>query len=257
MRLRYSATSQTILHQFIMPPLIINVSGTSTISRRAERAVVSIYVSSSGNNQEQVATEVTSVAKTLQTTLRELSEHESPPGSTEKDTATTAAITHWSMDTLSTSSYIIYHDNDRNKQDSEKNGTRQYNAHVSFEIKFADFTVLGNVCNDLAKMQFVSVRNIDWRLTDKTKASLVGMSRQLAVKDAVSKAKDFGCAVGRSTVTAVEINADSDGFGRSPNLFGATRAYAPGPEAAGDDSLNFEPEEVDMSCSIQVKFEAE
>lgn len=240
-----------------MPPLIINVSGVSTISRRAERAVVSVYVSSSGYDQEQVATEVSAVAKTLQTTLRELSKNESAPGSTEIDTATAAAITHWSMNTLSTGSYMIYHDNDHSKPDSERSKSRQYNAHVSFEIKFADFTVLGKVCTDLAKMQFVSVRNIDWRLTDKTKASLVGMSRQLAVQDAVSKAKDFGDAVGKPTVNAVEINADSNSASRSSGLFGATRVYAAGPEAAGDHSLDFEPEEVDMSCSIQVKFEAE
>jgi uncharacterized protein YggE len=237
-----------------MPPLIINVSGISTISRRAERAVVSVYVSSSGYDQQQVAEEVTAVAKTLQSTLRHLSKNESPPGSSETDVA--GAITHWSMNTLSTSSYMIYHDNDHDKPDSERKRSRQYSAHVSFEIKFADFTILGNVCTDLAKMQFVSVRNIDWRLTDKTKASLVGMSRKLAVEDAVAKARDYAAAVGKSMVDAVEINADANSYGRSSNLFGATRVYGAGPPQPSDDSLNFEPSEVDMSCSIQVKFEA-
>jgi len=255
MHLSFFALIQTILHQFTMPPLIINVSGISTISRRAERAVVSIYVSSSGYDQQQVAAEVTATSKTLQSTLRKLSNNDAPPGSIETDSA--APITHWSMNTLSTSSYMIYHDNDRTKQDSERNKSRQYNAHITFEIKFADFTVLGDVSTELAKMQFVSVRNIDWRLTDKTKASLVGMSRKLAVEDAVSKARDFAAAVGKSTVHAVEINTDSDGFGRSSNMFGATRVYGAGAAAAEEDSLNFEPEEVEMSCSIQVKFEAE
>ena len=238
-----------------MPPLIINVSGVSTISRRAERAVVSIYVSSSGYDQQQVAEEVTAVAKTLQSTLRELSQNESPPGSAKSDVA--GAITHWTMNTLSTSSYMIYHDNDHTKPDSERKRSRQYNAHISFEIKFADFTILGNVCTDLAKMQFVSIRKIDWRLTDKTKASLVGMSRKLAVEDAITKAQHYATAVGKSTVHAVEINADVSGFGRPSNLFGATRAFAGAPAAEGKDSLNFEPEEVEEVCSIQVKFEAE
>lgn len=238
-----------------MPPLIINVDGTSTISRRAERAVVSVQVSSSGPDQQQVASEVTTVAKTLQRMLRELSKNEVPPGSTAADSAT--AITHWSMNTLSTGSYTVYHDRDSRKHESERQKSRHYNAHVTFEIKFADFTILGSVCTDLAKMQFVSVRNIDWRLTDKTKASLVGMSRKLAVDDAVSKAKDLASAVGKNTVAAVEINTDSNGYGRSAGMFGATRAYAAANTVEGEDALNFEPEDVDMSCSIQVKFEAE
>lgn len=238
-----------------MPPLIINVDGTSTISRRAERAVVFIQVSSSGPDQQQVASEVTTVAITLQAKLRQLSKNEVPPGSTAADSTT--AITHWSMNTLSTGSYLIYHDGDRRRHDSERQKSRQYNAHVSFEVKFADFTTLGSVCTDLAKMQFVSVRNIDWRLTDKTKASLIGMSRKLAVEDAVSKAKDFASAVGKATVAAVEINTDSNGYGRSAGMFGATRAYAPADAVEGEDALNFEPEDVDLSCSVQVKFEAE
>lgn len=238
-----------------MPPLIINVDGTSTISRRAERAVVSVQVSSSGLNQQQVASEVTAVAKTLQGMLRDLSKNELPSSSTATDSA--AAITHWSMNTLSTGSYMIYHDDDRRKHDSKRHKSRQYNAHVSLEIKFANFAILGSVCTDLAKMEFVSVRNIDWRLTDKTKALLVGMSRKLAVEDAVSKAKDFASAVGKATVTAFEINTDSNGYGRATGIFGATRAYAAAEGAEGDDALNFEPEDVDMSCSIAVKFEAE
>ncbi|QDS69623.1 hypothetical protein FKW77_008890 [Venturia effusa] len=236
-----------------MSPLIIKVDETSTISRRAERAVVSVQVSSSGPDQQQVASEVTAVAKSLQDMLRELSKTEAPAGSTASEYA--APITHWSMNTLSTGSYMIYHDDDRTKHDSLRQKSRQYNAQVSLEIKFADFSLLGSACTDLATMPFVSVRNIDWRLTDKTKASLVGMSRKLAVEAAVSKAKDFAGAVGKTTVTAVEIVADRDnGYSRSARVYGATRAFG---AAEVEDALNFEPEDVDMTCSVHVKFEAE
>lgn len=98
-----------------MLPLIIDVDGSSTISRWAERAIASISVSSGGDDQQQVATKVTAVVKTLQAMLRELSKNESPLGATQTESA--SAITHWSMNNLSTSSYVIYQDDDHRKRD--------------------------------------------------------------------------------------------------------------------------------------------
>jgi uncharacterized protein YggE len=148
---------------------------------------------------------------------------------------------------------MIFHDNDNNKPDSERKRSRQYSAHVSFEIKFADFTILGNVCTDLAKMQFVSVRNIDWRLTNKTKASLVGMSRKLAVENAVAKARDYAAGVGnpwsllwRSTQTQTAMAALL--------TCSAVHDYmVPGHYSLQTSHSILSPRK---SCSIQVKFEA-
>jgi len=238
-----------------MAPLVINVSGTSSISRRAERAVVSISVSSNGPDQQKTTSEVTETAKQLQSDLRTLAPKADPTVLLPE-----SPITHWSMSTLSTGSYFIWLD--AKDEDGQLKKTREYNASTSFEIKFADFAKLGAVCTDLANMPFVSIRNISWRLTEKTKASLWGQSRSMAVEDAVTKAKDFAAAVGKTKVRAVEINSDTDGlFGRTASAFGGAQIMRSrgivGQNHSEEEELSFEPEEVEMNCTVKVKFEAE
>jgi uncharacterized protein YggE len=237
-----------------MAPLVINVSGTSNISRRAERAVVSIYVSASGPDQSTVTANVTQTANGLQKDLKELSSTESAPGTS----ARVPPITHWSMSSLATGSYLVWLQ-ERNADGSAKS-ERTYSANTSFEIKFRDFAMLSAVCTDLASIPRVAIRSVHWRLTDETRSSLVGDSRRLAVENAVSKARDFAAAVGRSHIVPVEINTVGDEYPRPAAMFGApavrSRA-ALGAQHAEDDRLNFEPEEVNLSCSVNMKFEAE
>jgi uncharacterized protein YggE len=249
-----------------MPPLIIVVSGSSKIARRAERAVVSLYISSQGPNQQQVISEVTSTAKLLQSTLRQLSIKDLAEGKPENlsDSVATPPITHWSMSTLSTGSYAAWYGANRDDKEGEKTKQYLYNAHTTFEIKFADFTTLGSLCSDFANTPLVSVKNISWRLTEKTKASLAGESRKLAVEDAVTQARDLAAAVGKAAIKPLEINADSTspfGVGTTRptpgGLFGQTRAAAQGRGGPAADALNFEPEEVELSCTVRIRFEAE
>ena len=56
-----------------MPPLTITAQGTSTIFRQAERAVVTVHVSSEGTSQEKVSKEVMLVANELRSMLKGLS----------------------------------------------------------------------------------------------------------------------------------------------------------------------------------------
>lgn len=110
-------------------------------------------------------------------------------------------------------------------------------------------------------MPFTSIRSISWQLTDKTKASLVSEVRKLAVEDAISKARDFASAAGKVHVVPVEINSDvsqgqrpypAPGFG----AFGASTRSANALTQNSEDALKFVPEDVNLECYVQVKFEA-
>jgi uncharacterized protein YggE len=230
-----------------MAPLIINVTGTSKISRHPERAVVTVYVSSNGLNQSEVTDGVTRTAKKLQFELGQLA----PKDSTGKATVN-APITHWSMSSISTGSYFVYL-----QKDGDTGKETRYTASTSFQIRFADFEQLGAACSNLAKMPFTSIRSITWQLTDKTKASVAGEVRRLAVEDAVSKAKDFAKAVGKHNVVPVEINTDNiPPAATSYNAFGAATRGASALTQTTGEGLKFEPEDVDLDCQVKVRFEA-
>jgi len=80
--------------------LKIVVQGTSSITRTAERAIVSIQVSTEGKDQESVSNQAMTTAKQLQTLFTELS-----PKTELGEPTAAAAVIAWSMGALYTSSY--------------------------------------------------------------------------------------------------------------------------------------------------------
>lgn len=166
------------------------------------------------------------------------------------------------MSSLSTGSYYVFLDGKH--WDGTQKKERHHRASATFEITFSDFASLGPACTDLANIEHVSISSIRWQLTEATRKALEEENRTKAVQDAVAKASQFAKAVGKLTVTPVEMNDGSSGalnpsFGGG-GLFGAaapTRTGALGARHDPSESLNFEPEELSVQCSVNCKFEAE
>lgn len=159
-----------------------------------------------------------------------------------------ASVTYWKNNTLSTGSHRPL-DDKGNKLD------RQYFARTTFEIKFCDFERLGSFATSLSTMPHVAISKIEWHLTEATKASLASQSRQAAVKDAVAKAKDYAAVLMRGKPEAVEVtDQDSGLFGASAPGYFRTAAQGEGSQG---DVLDFEPESVELNCSVTVKFVAD
>jgi uncharacterized protein YggE len=230
---------------------MINTSGSATISRPPERAVVSVHISANGTKQKEVTAGVTQTAQKLQTDLNQLA-----PKDAKGAAAENAPITHWSMSSISSGSYFVYIQKDGNTEKEI-----QYTTSTSLQIRFADFEKLAQAVPNLANIPFTSIRSISWQLTDKTKASLVSEVRKAAVEDAFSKARDFASAAGKEHVIPVEISSDIQAQGPRPipggGLFGGppTRS-ANALTQNNEDALKFVPEDVNMNCQVQVKFEA-
>jgi uncharacterized protein YggE len=235
-----------------MAPLIITTTGTSTISRPAERATVTIQVNSSGPSQQEVSQDVISTSQTLQNSLKELSS-----GTETGRAAAGSGMIQWSLSTLSTFSYPMWNDAQQVHVDPTKKREMKYTASTTLTIKFANLKLLGGVCTDLSELQFVSIRSIEWSLTDATTASLNSQSRREAVQDAVAKARDYAAAVDVMNVKAVDIQDQG-----APHRFGGrgtTRAQGPqmGQGRPEENRLNFEPENCELNCSVTVRFEGE
>ncbi|MCJ1247500.1 hypothetical protein MMC30_004714 [Trapelia coarctata] len=228
-----------------MAPLEIKVTGSSTITRRAERCVLTLSVSSSGASQDIVSQEVKSTTNNIQDLFKQLA-----PTDEFGFLGGPAAITASSMTSLRTSSWIP----------DDNNNARKYKADVRFEVIFKDFAKLGEVMGTLFTMAHVEIDDIEWRLTDATKAKLGSESRKAAIRDAKAKASDYAEVLGREVV-AVEIE---DGWARyggggsngSGPKFTTRMAHTASSANAGS-GIALEPHDVELSASVQVKFVGE
>ncbi|KAK3044718.1 hypothetical protein LTS18_000538, partial [Coniosporium uncinatum] len=94
-------------------------------------------------------------------------------------------------------------------------------------------------------------------LTDNTRMNMNRTSRQDAVKDAIKKAIDYASAVGKEEVRAESISDTENGHSfhhATPMRMMQTRGGGPG---GGPEELSFEPEDVELTSSVTVKFIAE
>ena len=253
-----------------MPPVTITAQGTSTIFRRAERAVVTVYVSSEDTSQEKVSKEVTLTTNELRSMLKGLSPKTetgmSFPLVNPWDTSwqislrrdigevtPDAPVTYWKNSTLSTSSH-------RPTDDKGRKLDRLFYARTSFEIKVRNFERLGSLATTLSTMPLVSINRVEWRLTDATKASLASESRREAVKDAVIKAGDYAAVLGRGKPEAVEVSDGTGNYGSYAQGFHSRLAMHGGGHGHGQQEgelLDLEPESVQLNTTVTVKFLAE
>ncbi|KAK4980876.1 hypothetical protein LTR66_002910 [Elasticomyces elasticus] len=223
----------------------ITVNGNAMLSHPAERALLDVYVSAEDSTEESVTEEVTSTASRIQDGLRVLS----PKDETEEAKAK-AAISHWSMKSFRSSSFVPYDSNGRNQ-------TRRYTARADFEISFRDFKVLSYYPTELAKIPHVQVNGVQWILTDATKRSLQSELRKMAARDALVRARDYAEALGLGNVRLLELSEGAlsslDG-GEEPQQMQLAAGFgAPGNDRS---ELSFQAKEVQATAQVSAKFSA-
>lgn len=221
-------------------PLAITVQGNSTITRTAERAIVTFAVFTEGNDQEAVSKEVTATSKSLQSFFTEIS-----PKTDSGDPKPEAPVTAWNMRSMYTGSY-------RPRDAQGVDLDRVFTANTAFEVEFRDFNKLGAVVTQLLAKPNVNINNTTWRLTEQTKDSLGSQSRRRAVLDAVTKAKDFADAAGCKEIRPVDI---TDGYS---SVEYASDMPQRGKQFDGADGsqLSFAPEDVQLRANVSIKFYA-
>jgi uncharacterized protein YggE len=204
---------------------------------------MSVSVEVDGEDQTHVSKDIHNTMVALQKLL-----HQYTPKSETGEATPDAPITHWSMTSLTTS----FHDPvDRNG----KPLPRKHNAKTQFDIKFRDFVRLGKIATELSTMEFVRINNISWRLTDATKEGLGSQSRIAAVENALMKAKDFAKPLGEKVPRAVELT--EQGFTTSTASHMRARKGMRTDTGTSDprtDGMEFEPEDVQLSANVTVKF---
>ncbi|OJD13905.1 hypothetical protein AJ78_05695 [Emergomyces pasteurianus Ep9510] len=220
-------------------PITISVTGYTEINRDPERAVLSFAVIHKAAEQTTASSNIVQTSKAVQELL-ETYAPKLPTGEATSD----AAITHWSMTNMSTSSY----------QD-QIDKTTVFEATTSFTAKFRDFDKLGSVSSTLSVIPNVSIKSIRWMLTDATISSLVSECRISAAHNALEKARDYAKAFGYQDVQPYEIS--DNGYGlpvASSASMMRSRKIMRGVRHEEQLLLTFRPEEVSMNSSVTVKF---
>jgi len=242
-----------------MAPLTIDVEGRAEIPHHAERALIHVSVASTGLNKTTVADEVLTTASHVENLLRDLSPTDDSPEAKQA-----APLAHWSKTSLSSTSWLPY---DYTKK---AHMARQYNARIKFDIRFKEFKALGAFGSKLSSLEHTEVDNIDWILTAATEKSFRTQLRKAAAQDAMQKAQDYCEVLGCTNVRAVKLD-ETKGIHRVGaaiiNQQGGVSyqqmQVAPGhtrpaeADRRDESPLEFRPQEVRMSMSVNVRFHAD
>lgn len=219
----------------------ISVVGSASINRNPERAILSVNVRSSGTNQATVAGNIKTTANKVKEMISDLM-----PTDESGEATPDAAITHWSMSNLSSSSY-----------DRTDGGTKttEYSSYTSFSVKFRDFDKLGTLTSELALVPFVEISNVSWKLTDATSESLASEVRLMAAQNAIDRATDYAKAFGYDKIVPVKIEDHESGLPSSTRA-SLMRSKKSLQASEGPDALGFSPEEVSLRSRVNVTFSA-
>ncbi|RYP40667.1 hypothetical protein DL767_001525 [Monosporascus sp. MG133] len=235
--------------------LRIHTLGTSTLSRAAERAVLTLEVSSAGPTQSGVSLEVTTTSNIMQSELEGFSSERCTADRTDSTASPSAdefVVTQWSMSSLSTGSYIPW--DQRSGGEQQRNPV--YTARTTFKVTFRDFARLGQVVSDLTNRPYVSVVSVEWRLTTPTKLEMSKASRKLAIEDAVDNARDYAEALGRTSWQALEVSDTDTSGGNCSTMAYTPTLFGGGARDHQEKSLHFTPQSCEVHCSVKVLFEA-
>lgn len=272
--LKQIAATSTMAPQQTTPTILtLSTHGRTEIPHPAERAVINVAVASQGANKAAVSENVVTTAQHIERLLRELS-----PSDTTPETKDAAPLAHWSKTGLSATSFMPYMP--PNSKAPQK--AREYNARITFDIRFKKFKELGAFGTKLSALPHVEVSHIDWILTTATQKSYQSQLRKSATRDALEKARDYCEVLGCSNLRPVGLHEGNVATGMSGGggglfrngcgggLFGSTSQAAqqsmqsaPGMNANGgsdarDESpLEFTPKEVRMAMEVTIKFCAE
>ena len=232
--------------------LVIHVNGTASRTSKAERAIMTIQISSETGSKEQSLENITQASNTLQAIAKSLRVEPKDSDALTSGGPLRAPLTDWNMGRLTTHSHLppdaqrrlalqrngsapqpALHQNQQQfgapevwtdlGSSEEVETFRRHTAKTEISMKFQDFSVLSSIANKVATTPHAEVINITWYLLDPTREALEKDARKLAVIDAIEKANDLAePAVGarKAEMTLIESTGGQTNGGGGWSLFG-------------------------------------
>jgi uncharacterized protein YggE len=220
-------------------PTVITVQGSFTAWYPAERATAHLTVSFDGARRESVLSAATEAVQTVTDSIRELHDPDAGP------------VTWFSSDRIRVWAQRPW--NNEGKQLAPV-----HHAAINVTAKFRDFDALAEWIGRIAAVPGVQIGGIEWDLTEARRTSVTTEVRSRAVKDAADKARVFAQAIGLGQLSAIAIadpgmlGVRGEGPAPAPMMMRAAAAHG----GAGDAALDFTPEDIEVSASVDARFEA-
>lgn len=220
-----------------MAETIITVRGRFEAKHPAERATVHLSLGFEGPARDTVVSATTSRQRQVVAEITAMHDPAAGP------------VTWWTSDQLTTWS-------ERPWNKDGKQLPLVHHSAVALRVKFSDFSRLGSWITDLSTRDGVTVKGIDWALTESRRLALAADARKRAVQDAKAKASDFVTALGLTTFSALAV-ADpgmlAEGLMfRGEEAVAYTRASATGTDGAA----LLTPEDITVSAAVDARFSA-
>lgn len=221
-----------------MSEVTVTVRGEHEARISPERATIRVSVRTEGPERASVVDHAMRLAEPVRESIT--------------DRRATGAVVDWSSKRLSVRA-------ERPWNSEGKRLAPVYYAAIDLTATFAEASELSMWVSDISPWEGVDVGWVDWHLTPETRARMERDVAAQAVKAAVARAQAYATALGLSEVVPVEI-ADAGLIAPSapqplPGLAkGRAAAFAMSQES--DASMQYEPEEIVISATVEARFVA-
>lgn len=221
-----------------MSDVTITVRGENETHLAPERATIHITVRAEGAERAEVVESAMSRAEPVR------------EGLTERQDA--GSIAEWTSKRLAVRA-------ERPWNNEGKQLALVYYASIDFSATFTEASELSIWVSEISPCDGVEVGWVNWHLTPQTRADVEREVASTAVGVAVQRAQAYATALGLDSVTPVEI-ADAGLISReqsaAPRMMKARGAmFAASADAAGP-GMEYEPEDIVISATVEARFTA-
>lgn len=222
-------------------PVTITVTGHAERLIAPNRCVVQLNIEFDAPTRAEAADATTASAAALTDLVRSL----------DKDP--TRPLRRWSLDQVQHSRYRPYHP-------QGKKLPWNYRSTATATVTFRDLEAVGAFVDGASSIEGVNVTHLDWKLTNKAHTKALACVRDLAVQDALAKAKGYTRSLGCKRIEAVAL-ADPGmlNAGQRPD-FGTPVMRAMAASAPIQDTersaIELNPEKLRITADVEARFEA-
>lgn len=220
-----------------MSEAIITVRGESESRIAPERAIAHVTASVDGPVRGSVVEQIASLAQPVRADLQ-----------ARKDAG---GIVDWASQRVS-----VWSDRPWNNEGRQLDLV--HHASVELTATFTDVLALSDWLNAIATTDGWQVGAVEWQLTPETRATVEREVAIAAVSVAVERATAYATAIGKTTVTPVQIADLGLLTGGSPERHAPRMlATAAMMDAAGSGpAVEFRPDDIVVTAAVEARFEA-